>query len=66
MNRLKGIKEAFSSSVTRENGFTQQFIDDVNWLIEQAEEVEVLESRLENAIFTDSYADPIPKRTFKL
>lgn len=66
MDRLKGIKEAFTNSVTRENGFTQQFIDDVNWLIEQAEEVKALENRLENAIFTDVYADPIPKRTFKL
>ncbi len=62
MGKLKGIKEAFNNSVTRENGFTQQFIDDVNWLIEQAEEVKVLESQLENAVFTDTYGDPEPKR----
>lgn len=43
MGKLKGIKEAFNKSVTRGNGFTQQFVDDVNWLIEQAEKVDVYE-----------------------
>ena len=39
---------------------------DFEWLIEQAEKVEVLERQLENAVFTDTYFEPAPKKTFKL
>lgn len=46
MEKLEGIKIAFKSNITRKRGFTQQFIDDVYYLIEQAEKVEQLENEV--------------------
>lgn len=41
-------------------------IDAIKWAIEQIEMVEILEKRLENALFTDTHFEPVPKRTFPI
>lgn len=62
---LKDIKERIFKNENGWNNYRNVSIEEMDWLVEQAEMVQVLENKLENAIFT-TYEDPEPKRTFPL
>lgn len=62
---LEGIKGRIFQTKDGWNSYRDISIEEMDWLVEQAEKVELLERKLENAIFT-TYEDPIPKKTFPI
>lgn len=71
MEHIQVLKDLLEvSSEGDDNGIKPDLlpkeIDAIKWAIEQIKMVEILEKRLENALFTDTHLKPVPKRTFPI
>lgn len=48
MARLENIEKALKSNITKGRGFSQQFIDDIDFLISEAKKTDILEEAIDS------------------